>query len=173
MQKGLIMVYTGNGKGKTTAALGLALRAVGHGQQVFMLQFMKMGSDYGEVIMAKQLPGFSLIQKGVAGFIRKGETRPEDIAQAQQGLALAREVITHGHHDLIILDEINMAIDFGLVAEEEVLALITLKPATMTLVLTGRNATPGIMEKADLVSEVREIKHHYQQGVPAQPGIEF
>lgn len=173
MQKGLIMVYTGNGKGKTTAALGLALRALGHGQQVFMLQFMKMGSDYGEVIMAKQLPGFTLVQKGLTGFIRKGEARPEDIIQAQQGLDLARNVIIEGKHDLVILDEINMAIDFGLIAEEEVLAIIELKPAAMSLVLTGRNAATRVMERADLVSEVREIKHHYQQGVPAQPGIEF
>ncbi|MCG0274603.1 MAG: cob(I)yrinic acid a,c-diamide adenosyltransferase [Thermosediminibacteraceae bacterium] len=172
-KKGLVLVYTGNGKGKTTAALGLALRAIGHGEKVYMIQFMKGSPEYGEVQAIKYLPNFQLVQKGRDCFVKKGDPHPEDLRLAREGLDLARKVIASGEYDLIILDEINVAVDYGLVQEEEVLGLIDLKPEATTLVLTGRYATEKLMEKADMVSEVREIKHHYMKGISAQPGIEY
>lgn len=172
-KKGLVLVYTGNGKGKTTAALGLALRAIGHGEKVYMIQFMKGNPDYGEVQATKYLPGFQLVQKGRDCFVKRGNPDPEDLELAKEGLELAREVIASDQYDLVILDEINVAVDYGLVREEDVLSLIDLKPERTTLVLTGRYATEKLMEKADMVSEVREIKHHYKKGIAAQPGIEY
>lgn len=173
MQKGLILVYTGNGKGKTTAALGLALRAIGHGQKVFMIQFMKGSPEYGEVKAARYLPQFTLIQKGLPTFVRKGEPGEEDVKLAREGLELAKNIIRTGEYQLIILDEINVAVDYGLIKVEEVLELINLKPEGVTLVLTGRYAPEEIINRADMVSEVKDIKHHYRQGIPSQPGIEY
>ena len=172
-KKGLVLVYTGNGKGKTTAAFGLALRAIGHGEKVYMIQFMKGSPDYGEVQAAKYLPNFQLVQKGRDCFVRKGSPAPEDLKIAREGIELARDVISSGEYDLVILDEINVAVDYGLIPEEEVLNLIDLKPERTTLVLTGRYATEKLMEKADMVSEVKEIKHHYKKGISAQAGIEY
>ncbi|TYP59944.1 cob(I)yrinic acid a,c-diamide adenosyltransferase [Thermosediminibacter litoriperuensis] len=172
-KKGLVLIYTGNGKGKTTAALGLALRAIGHGEKVYMIQFMKGSPDYGEVRAVSYLPNFHLVQKGRDCFVKKGDPHPEDLRFAGEGVELARQVIAGGEYDLVILDEINVAVDFGLVSEEDVLSLIDLKPETTTLVLTGRYASEKLMEKADMVSEVREIKHHFHKGIGAQPGIEY
>lgn len=173
-KKGLILLYTGNGKGKTTASLGLAVRAIGHGEKVYMIQFMKGSESYGEVqAVRKYLPGFELIQKGLDKFVKKGNPTPEDLKLAGEGMDLARKVISEGKHDLVILDEINVAVDYGLVPEEDVLNLISLKPEHVTLVLTGRYASEKIMAKADMISEVKEIKHHYKKGISAQPGIEY
>nr|WP_162991142.1 cob(I)yrinic acid a,c-diamide adenosyltransferase [Biomaibacter acetigenes] len=173
-KKGLILLYTGNGKGKTTASLGLAVRAIGHGEKVYMIQFMKGSESYGEVqAVRKYLPRFELIQKGLDKFVKKGNPTPEDLKLAGEGMDLARKVISEGKHDLVILDEINVAVDYGLVPEEDVLNLISLKPEHVTLVLTGRYASEKIMAKADMISEVKEIKHHYKKGIPAQPGIEY
>ncbi|ADL07844.1 cob(I)yrinic acid a,c-diamide adenosyltransferase [Thermosediminibacter oceani] len=172
-KKGLVLVYTGNGKGKTTAAMGLALRAIGHGEKVYMIQFMKGNPDYGEVRATSYLPNFHLVQKGRDCFVKKGDPHPEDLRLAREGAELARQVIAGGEYDLVILDEINVAVDFGLVSEEDVLSLIDLKPEKTTLVLTGRYASEKLMEKADMVSEVREIKHHFKKGIGAQPGIEY
>jgi cob(I)alamin adenosyltransferase len=173
-KKGLILVYTGDGKGKTTASLGLALRAIGHGEKVFMIQFMKGSQNYGEVqAIKKYLPDFELVQKGLETFVKKGNPAPKDIELAHEGLELAKKVISEGKYDLVILDEINVAVDFGLVPEQEVLNLMDMKPEHVTLVLTGRYASESIQEKADMISEVREIKHHYKAGVHAQPGIEY
>jgi len=173
MRKGLILVYTGNGKGKTTAALGLALRAIGHGQRVFMIQFMKGSPEYGEVRAARYLPQFTLVQKGLPTFVKKGEPGGEDVKLAREGLELAKNIIRTGEYHLIILDEINVAVDYGLIKVEDVLELINLKPEGVTLVLTGRYAPEEIINRADMVSEVKDIKHHYQQGIPSQPGIEY
>jgi len=172
-EKGLVLLYTGNGKGKTTAALGLALRAVGHGQKVFMIQFMKGSSKYGEIQASKYLPNFTIVQKGRDTFVKKGNPDPIDIELAKEGLNLAKEILQKGEHDLVILDEINVAVDFGLLKEEDVLGLIPLKRQNTTLVLTGRYASEKLISIADMVSEVEEIKHHYKKGIPAQEGIEF
>lgn len=173
-KKGLVLVYTGNGKGKTTAALGLALRAVGHEEEVFIIQFMKGDEKYGEVQAIKQyFPKVQLVQKGLNTFVKKGHPSSQDLKLAKEGLNLARDVISSGKYDLVILDEINVAVNYGLLTEQDILNLITLKPDFTTLVLTGRYVSEKIMEQADMISEVKEIKHHYHQGIAAQSGIEY
>lgn len=168
------MVYTGNGKGKTTASLGLALRAVGHGQKVCMIQFMKRNENYGEVKSIKRyLPNFKLFQKGLDRFVRKDRAKSEDLVLAAEGMDLAQKIITSQDYDLVILDEINVAVDYNLIEEKKVLDLIASKPCNVTLVLTGRYASQAILETADTISEVKEIKHHYNNGIKAQPGIEY
>jgi cob(I)alamin adenosyltransferase len=170
--EGLVLVYTGNGKGKTTAALGLALRAVGHGKRVLMIQFMKGGDDYGELQAAKMLPGFEIVQKGLPTFVDRDHPAGEDVRLAQEGLALAREALK-GTWDLVILDEINVAVEYGLVGLSDVLALLEMRRAETDMVLTGRGAHPELVRRADMVSEVLEIKHHYQRGIAARKGIEY
>jgi cob(I)alamin adenosyltransferase len=172
-KQGLVMVITGDGKGKTTSAFGQALRATGHGYRVCIIQFMK-GRAYGEVLaIQKYLPTIDLYQYGLDSFVMRDKPAPVDVELARQGLEKAKEVIASGTYDMIILDEINVALDFKLIPEEEVLALLAGKPAEMDIVLTGRYATPRIQEIADMVSEVREIKHHYNAGVKNQTGIEY
>ncbi|MGI9951791.1 cob(I)yrinic acid a,c-diamide adenosyltransferase [Moorellaceae bacterium AZ2] len=173
MRKGLILVYTGDGKGKTTAALGLALRAVGQGQRVLIIQFMKGSPQYGEIKAAAYLPGLTVVQKGLPTFVKKGDPAPEDIRLAREGLELAKQAVTSREYDLVILDEINVAVDYGLLSEEDVLALMAAKPEGVSLVLTGRYASAKIVDAADMVSEVREVKHHFRQGIPSQAGIEY
>lgn len=171
---GLIMVYTGDGKGKTTAALGLAMRAIGHGFKVFMVQFMK-GDDTGELsTVGKFLSGeMKIVQSGSPAFIYPGSLSDEDLALAAKGLAMARDAAMSGEYDLVIMDEANVAMDFGLLPRVEVIKLLKEKPAWVDIVLTGRGAPREIVELADLVSEVREIKHHFRQGIDAREGIEF
>jgi len=168
----MIQVYTGNGKGKTTAALGQALRALGHGWKVLMIQFMKGDPDYGELKAARLLPGFEIVQSGLATFVEKGNPTLEDVRLARQGLALAQRAIAGRRCQMLILDEINVAIDYGLVSLDEVLALARDCPGEMELVLTGRYAPPKLLELADLVSEVREIKHPYTRGVVSREGVD-
>ncbi len=173
MEKGLIQVYTGNGKGKTTAALGLALRAVGCGLKVLVLQFMKGSVNYGEQVSAARLaPDLKLVKIGREGFVSKSHPDPEDVRRAQEGLSLAREAVASGAYDIVILDEINQAVDFGLIPLTDLLRLIDSKPGTVELVLTGRNARPEVLERADLVTEMGEVKHYYKKGVQARIGIE-
>ncbi|MHB1419957.1 MAG: cob(I)yrinic acid a,c-diamide adenosyltransferase [Bacillota bacterium] len=173
-KQGLVQVYTGNGKGKTTAALGQALRALGHGYKVLMVQFMKGSKNYGELQAAEgYLPDFTIIQSGRHDFVSKQNPEKIDIDLALQGLKIAREAILSGVYDLIILDEINVAIDFGLLPLVEVMELIATRPPTLDLILTGRYAPEEIIAAADLVSEVKEMKHHYNNGVEAREGIEF
>jgi len=174
-RRGLIMVYTGNGKGKTTAALGLALRAIGHGFKVYMVQFMKgEGNLYGEYLAAsKYLPGFEIVRAGRDVFVDRGNPSEEDRVLAKKGLELARRAITCGRYELVILDEVNVAVEWGLLRVEDVLDLLKDKPPEVDVVLTGRYAKPEIMEAADMVSEVLEVKHHYRAGIPAREGIEF
>lgn len=171
--KGLVIVITGNGKGKTTAAMGQALRALGHGFKVLVIQFMK-GKKYGEVLCAeKLLPNLKIIPCGLDSFVMKDNPAPVDIELARQGLKLAREALESREYRMVILDEINVALDFKLIALDEVLDLIKNKPSEIDLILTGRYAAPEIIEVADTVSEVREIKHHYSQGIKERAGIEF
>ncbi len=171
--QGTVQVYTGDGKGKTTAALGLALRAWGHGARVLVIQFMKGRINYGELEAARKLEGFDIEQYGRETFVDRDEPAAEDVALAREALARARQVVAENAYDLVILDEVNVAADYGLVTAKEILDLISHKPPEMELVLTGRNAPAEFADAADLVSEVREIKHHYRIGIPARKGIEF
>jgi cob(I)alamin adenosyltransferase len=173
-RKGLILVYTGDGKGKTTAALGLALRAAGQGMKVFILQFMKRNKKIGEfkALVRAGLP-ITLKQYGRRVFFRTRTCEPMDIYRAYQGLQAFKRAMGRNAYDLIVLDEINMAIYYGLLSVEQVIEAIEQKPPELHLVLTGRNANQQLIEMADLVTEMREIKHHYHQGVHAQKGIEL
>ncbi len=173
-RKGLICVYTGHGKGKTTAALGAAFRAAGQGLKVLILQFMKRQKNIGEIkaLECTELP-IELKQYGYRLFFKSRACEPIDILRAAQGLAAFQQAMESLTYDLIILDEINIAIDFGLIAFEEVRRLIARKPNELHLILTGRNAPRELIEMADLVTEMREVKHHYNQGVQAQKGIEY
>ena len=168
--RGYVQVYTGDGKGKTTAALGLALRAAGAGLRVFIAQFVK-GMEYSELRALERFPEVEVRRYGRDCFIYH-EPEPEDIEAAQAGLAEAREELLSGRWDVVILDEANIATYFELFSVEELLALIAEKPAGVELVITGRRADPRVIEVADLVTEMREIKHYYQQGVPCRKGIE-
>jgi cob(I)alamin adenosyltransferase len=171
--RGLVFVYTGDGKGKTTAAMGQALRAVGHGLRVLMLQFMK-GRKYGEVLAAeKYLPDITIHQCGLDSFVMRNKPAPVDVELAQQGLNLARQALSSGEYHMVILDEINVALDFGLVSVHEVAEMIQKRNPSVHVVLTGRYAPPEIVEMADTVSEVCEIKHHYAKGIKERAGIEY
>jgi cob(I)alamin adenosyltransferase len=173
MERGLIQVYTGAGKGKTTAAIGQAIRACGHGLKAIMIQFMKGKIDYGELKSAESVPNFSIEQYGLPTFVEKGNPTPEDRRLAQAGFDRAREVVQSGEFDVVILDEINVAVDYGLLELADVLKLIDEKPPTVELILTGRYAHPQIARTADLVTEMVDIKHHYDKDIKARKGIEY
>ena len=171
--KGLVIVITGNGKGKTTAAFGQALRAIGQGYKVFVLQFMK-GRKYGEFIAAeKYLPHLTIRMSGLDSFVMRDNPAAIDIELAQKGLDTAQKAINSGKYDMVILDEINVVLDFQLIALPKVIELIKNKPAGLDLILTGRYASPEIIELADTVSEIKEIKHHYAAGIKDRAGIEY
>lgn len=169
---GTVQVYTGYGKGKTTAALGQALRAVGHGQKVFMVQFLKGRPGLGEIEAAKSLPNFTILQFGSAHFVLNKPTQ-EDVDLARKGFQKAKEAVLSGQYDLVIMDEVNVAVNYKMLDVEEVLELIKNKPRQVELILTGRDAHPRVIEAADLVSEVKPIKHYYTKGVTAKPGVEY
>ncbi len=170
-RRGCVQVYTGEGKGKTTAALGLALRASGHGLPVYIGQFMK-GQDYGELHALPLLRTVTVEQYGDPGWVHSGHVTEAQRALARTGLEKARAALTGGAYRIVILDEINMAVWFGLLPVESVLELIAQRPPETELVLTGRRADPRILERADLVTEMREVRHYYASGVPARIGIE-
>jgi cob(I)alamin adenosyltransferase len=173
LSQGMIQVYTGDGKGKTTAALGLACRAVGYGLKVFIIQFLKGNLEYGEIKTAKKLaPYLTIKQMGRGCLVKRGKPSPVDFTCAQEAVDLTHEVLRGGDYDIVILDEINVAVDVGLVKKEEVLKLMDERPSHVELVLTGRYAAPEIIERADLVTEMVEIKHYYQKGIHARVGIE-
>jgi len=173
--KGLVMVFTGSGKGKTTAAMGMAFRAAGHGHKVLMIQFIKGGTHYGELNSAEKLaPYFRIVPMG-KGFIRFDKNGPddEDRKAILEAWDFSRKAIYSGEYRMVILDEINNAIDYGLLPLGEVLDALEKRPQDLHLVLTGRNARSEIVEAADLVTEMKEIKHPFHQGIKAQKGVEF
>jgi cob(I)alamin adenosyltransferase len=171
-KKGTVQVLTGNGKGKTTAALGCGLRAAGHGFRVLMIQFMK-GRRYGELDAVKHVPGFDTVQFGRDTFVEKGNPSTEDIELARKGFEKAREALGSGQYDMIILDELNVAVDYGLISLDDVLRLIEQRPPHVELILTGRYAHEKIKAAAQTVTEMVEVKHHFVVGVQAREGIEY
>jgi len=172
--KGLVQIYTGEGKGKTTAALGLALRAVGRGFRVYIVQFMKGRGGYGELEGLKRLqPECQLEHFGAQGWVHKGENLEEHIKEVRKAFMRAQEIIISKEWDIVILDEILNALWFELIPESEVLELLNKKPLHVELVLTGRNASQALIERADLVTEMVQRKHPFEQGIMARPGIEY
>jgi cob(I)alamin adenosyltransferase len=172
-ETGLVQVYTGNGKGKTSAAFGLALRALGRGLKVYVIQFIKGGFDYGELYMVEKLPNIKLKAFGRGRFITEKPPEKKDVKLAEEALTLAEEIVKNDEYDIVILDEINVALNLSLVTLERVLKLIKNKPKHVELVLTGRYAPPEIIEIANLVTEMREIKHPFNKGYQARKGIEY
>ena len=171
MNQGYVQVYTGDGKGKTTAAIGLAVRAVGAGLQVFIGQFVK-GMKYSELKSLERFsPEIKVKQYGRAKFVHS-KPAEEDFTAARDGYEEIKEIIKSGQYDLVILDEANIAVHFKLLSVEDLLALINEKPDSVELVFTGRKADPRLIEKADLVTEMRDVKHYYSEGVLAREGIE-
>jgi cob(I)alamin adenosyltransferase len=171
--RGCIQVYTGDGKGKTTAALGLALRAAGHGLRTYIGQFLK-GQPSGEIAAAEKfIPFIRIEQFGRTGFIRiTEEVDDEDVDRARLGLEKCREAMLSGEFRIVVLDEVNTAVHFKILGEGEVLDFLASKPAGVEVVLTGRYATPAILERADLVTEMKSLKHYFEIGVKAREGIE-
>lgn len=173
LEQGLVQVYTGEGKGKTTAALGLILRATGWQLRSYLVQFMKH-QPTGEIAALRLLaPYVTFEQFGRPGFVLPGKATPEDISLAHQGLQRAREVLVGGEYDLVVLDEVNTAVSLGLLTEQEVLDVIAARPRHVELVLTGRGASAGILGAADLVTRMLDEKHPLQHGVGARRGIEY
>ena len=175
-EKGLVIVYTGNGKGKTTAALGMALRAIGYDHKVCMLQFIKGSWHYGEMNSSKKLePNFELIAvgKGFVGILDDNSPREEHEKYAAEAVRICREKIFSEKYDVIILDEVNYAITLGLIDVQEIIKIIKEKPSELDLVLTGRDVKEEIVELADLVTEMKEIKHPFKSGIKAKKGIDF
>ncbi|MFH1699964.1 MAG: cob(I)yrinic acid a,c-diamide adenosyltransferase [Candidatus Zixiibacteriota bacterium] len=175
-KKGFIIVYTGNGKGKTTAALGLCVRAVGHGNKIGIIQFIKSDWEYGELKGLKQLSPAIDIQTLGAGCIGiMGDEKPleEHKKAANKALNAAIKVVQSEKYNILILDEINVAINLGLITTDQVMEFLKNKPAHLNIVLTGRNAPAELIEAADLVTEMKEIKHPFQKGIPARKGIDF
>jgi len=173
LEKGLVQVYTGNGKGKTSAAFGLALRAIGRGLEVYIIQFIKGGFDYGELYIADKLPGLKLKAFGRGKFVSEKKPDKEDVDLAEEALKTAEEAVKSHEYDVIVLDEVNVALNLRLIKTERVLQLIREKPIQTELVLTGRKAPKEIIEAADLVTEMTEVKHPYNSGFRARKGIEY
>lgn len=175
VRRGLIIVNTGPGKGKTTAAMGTALRAVGNGMKVLMLQFLKGSWHYGELDAVKAFGDNFVMKQLGRGFVKVGgaETDPEDIRMVEEAWQESREAILSGKWDLVILDEINYAVSYGMLDPEKVVETLKQKPEMVHVILTGRNAHAKIIEIADTVTEMRQVKHAYEAGILAQRGIEY
>ena len=169
--RGYVHIYTGDGKGKTTAALGLALRAIGAGLKVYMAQFIKKG-DYSEINAMKRFPDCVTVEQFGRGRFTRGKPTPADIEAARKGLTRVNEILSSMQYHIVILDEINVAVTYGIFSIADLLGIIDRKPEDVELIITGRSAAPEIVEKADLVSEVKAIKHYFQSGVKARIGIE-
>ena len=167
---GYVQIYTGNGKGKTTASLGLAMRANGAGLKVYIGQFLKKG-NFSEIKALSKFENITIEQYGLGNFI-KGKPSNEDIAAAAEGYKKLSNILKQNNHDVVIAEEANVAVLFNVITEKDLLALIEMKPKNVELVITGRSATKKIIERADLVTEIKEIKHYYRQGVTARIGIE-
>ncbi len=171
MTRGCIQVYTGDGKGKTTAAIGLAVRAAGAGLRVFIAQFMKLG-DYSEIEGLRPLADRITVEQFGTGRFVRGAPDAAELAAARTGLERVRTILAAGAHDLVVLDEVNVAAAVGVVPTAELLALLDLRPEGTEVVLTGRSAPAGLLERADLITEMRAVRHYFQAGVAARKGIE-
>ena len=171
--KGLVYIFTGDGKGKTSAALGVVLRALGHGLRVHITYFMKGSYPYGELPILSQLPNVDFAHFGGLEFINPANIKPEEIEQAEQALADAREAMLSGNYDLVVLDEVNLAAAWKMVELDEVIRLIDDKPQNLELILTGRQADTKLVKMADLVTEMLKIKHPYDRGIKARKGIDY
>ncbi len=169
--KGYIHLYTGNGKGKTTAALGLALRAAGAGKKVFIAQFVK-GMHYAELDALKRFPEIELKQYGLDCFI-ENQPAENDIQAARQGLTEVKSILKNYQYDIVILDEVCIALYYHLFETQELISILRKKPEAMEIILTGRYAPPELIEIADLVTEMKEVKHYYTNGILARKGIEY
>ena len=172
-KKGLVLVYTGNGKGKTSAAMGAAVRAAGHGKRVHIVYFMKGNSPYGEQVALSSLPNVTFSRFGLTKFVDPNNVTPEDKEEASKSLSAAHQAMISGNYDLVILDEVNIAAAWKLLEIDAVIELIDSKPADVDLILTGRYADQKLIEKADLVTEMKEIKHPYTSGTKARKGIDY
>jgi len=174
-RRGLILINTGPGKGKTTAAMGTALRAVGNGLRVLMLQFLKGSWHYGELDAVEAFHGNFVMKQLGRGFVKIGgaETDPEDIRMVVEAWEEARQAILSGEWDMVVLDEINYAISYGMLDPAKVVETLKQRPEMVHVILTGRNAHPTLVDIADTVTEMREVKHAYQKGILAQRGIEY
>jgi cob(I)alamin adenosyltransferase len=170
--KGLIQVYYGNGKGKTTAALGQALRAAGREKKILIVQFMKKW-DYGELHSIEMIPQITIKTFGTKEFVYKGEAKKIDYQEAEKAFTEGVQGAQSGQYDIVIFDELNVAVDFGLLELKQVIDFLERKPEEVEVIITGRNAPQEIIDQADLVTEMREIKHPYQKGVQARIGIEY
>ena len=171
--RGLVQIFTGDGKGKTSAAIGAVIRALGHGWKVYIVSFMKGDYPYGERSILSQLPNVTLESFGSGEFVVPANIKPEEKRQAQQALAAARQAMLEGGYDLVVLDEVNIAVAFKLLEVDEVLELLEDKPEGVELILTGRRADSKLVQSADLVTEMLKIKHPYDEGVAAREGIEY
>jgi cob(I)alamin adenosyltransferase len=171
--RGLVAVFTGDGKGKTSAALGVVLRALGHGLRVNIIYFMKSNRPNSERVILRQLPNLSLSSLGQSGFVDPVNIKAEAKEPAKKSLAKAHQVIHSGDYDVVVLDEINVAVAWKLVEVDEVIKLIKSKPREVELILTGRYADPGIIAVADLVTEMVNVKHPYDIGIRAREGIDY
>jgi cob(I)alamin adenosyltransferase len=169
--KGYIQVYTGNGKGKTTAALGLAIRAAGAGLKVFIAQFNKKG-DFSEIKALKRFADLITVEQYGLGRFTDGKPFPEDIEAARKGLKRVKSILSAGEYQVVVLEEANVATKYGLFSVGDLLSVMLAKPDTVELVITGRGASPRIIENADLVTEMKAVKHYYQKGIRARIGIE-
>ena len=174
-RRGLILINTGPGKGKTTAAMGTALRAIGNGMKVLMLQFLKGSWHYGELDAVEAFNGSFVLKQMGRGFVKIGgaETDPEDIRMVEEAWQDARQAILSGEWDMVVLDEINYAISYGMLDPAKVVETLQQRPEMVHVILTGRNAHPSLVEIADTVTEMREVKHAYEKGILAQRGIEY
>ena len=171
--RGLVQIFTGDGKGKTSAAIGAVIRALGHGWKVYIVSFMKGDYPYGERSILSQLPNVTLESFGSEEFVDPANIKPEEKEQAQKALAAARQAMLEGEYDLVVLDEVNIAVAFGLLELDEVLKLLDEKPEDVELILTGRRADSRLVRSADLVTEMLKIKHPYDEGVAARGGVEY
>lgn len=171
--RGLIQVFTGNGKGKTTAALGTVLRAAGHGLRIFIVFFMKGDYSHGEYDSLKKFPNVITASFGLSRLVDRNNVDPEDIRQANLALEAARQAILNGRYDLVVLDEVNVALDYKLIELDDIIDLVNRKPANVELILTGRHADNRLIELADLVTEMVNVKHPFEKGINARKGIEY
>jgi cob(I)alamin adenosyltransferase len=172
-RRGLVQLFTGDGKGKTSAAIGSVIRALGHGLKVYIVFFMKGDYPYGERNILSQLPNVTVESFGSADFVDPQNINPEEREEAERALAAARQAMLSGNYDLVVLDEVNVAVAFKLIELEPVLKLIDEKPEEVELILTGRRADTKLVQAADLVTEMLKIKHPYDGGLAAREGIEY